>query len=92
MINLDWDILAKMNDEEMKELAKPETREYIKELLPKHLISCPKCHGKGVYDVPAFEGDELKGYNPTLCELCNGTGKVTLEFYESIQKASREKK
>ena len=49
------------------------------------MITSPKCHGKGVSDVPAYDGDELKGYNPTLCNLCHGTGKVTVDTYEWLQ-------
>jgi DnaJ-class molecular chaperone len=55
------------------------------------LITCCKCHGQGVYDVAVYnESGEIIGWNPTLCELCNGTGKITLEFYEMIQSHARE--
>ena len=57
---------------------------------PSILISCPKCHGKGVYDVPAFDGDELKGYNPSLCGICGGVGKITVEHYEEYQERCRK--
>jgi len=53
------------------------------------LISCPKCHGKGVYDVPVYDGDELKGYNPSLCGICGGVGKITIEQYEWLQEQCR---
>jgi DnaJ-class molecular chaperone len=55
------------------------------------LITCCKCHGKGVYDVAVYnESGEIIGWNPTLCEVCKGTGKITLEFYEMIQSHARE--
>lgn len=61
---------------------------------PEVLLSCPKCHGIGKYEVYQYDeeipcikvAEELH-----KCELCHGTGKVTVEFYEEIQKASREK-
>ena len=54
------------------------------------MITCMKCHGKGVYDVAVYnESGEIIGWNPTLCELCKGTGKISLQFYEDIQKGCR---
>ena len=54
------------------------------------VITCCKCHGKGVYDVAVYSDScEFIGWNPTLCELCHGTGKITLEFYEKLQKGCR---
>ena len=58
-------------------------------------ISCPKCHGMGKYEVPMFDDETYMPseteWESRHCELCYGTGKVTVEFYESIQKASRDK-
>lgn len=57
---------------------------------PAVLLSCPKCHGTGKYEVPVCgEGGEFCRYEPNLCELCKGTGKVTLEFYEELQRRCR---
>ena len=54
------------------------------------MITCPKCHEIGRYEVPVCgEGGEFYRYEPNLCELCHGTGKVTLEFYEDLQKRCR---
>ena len=54
------------------------------------LITCCKCHGKGVYDVAAYnESGEIIGWNPTLCEVCHGTGKISLQFYEDLQRGCR---
>ena len=57
------------------------------------MITCPKCHGKGEYEVAHYEDDELLDcveiWESRHCELCYGTGKVTLEFYEDIQKRCR---
>ena len=91
MINLTWDMLENKSQDELRELVNPKTRKLIEEAVQKQLISCPKCHGKGEYKVP-ISTDEWYGggWESRHCELCYGTGKVTVEFYESIQKASRK--
>lgn len=55
------------------------------------MITCQKCHGKGEYDVYEYDkNDMLDSISTNKCELCNGTGKITLEFYEMIQSHARE--
>ena len=55
------------------------------------MITCCKCHGKGTYD--AYEWDEeikcVKYPKTAECEVCHGTGKITLEFYEELQRGCR---
>ena len=55
------------------------------------LITCCKCHGKGKYD--AYEWDEeikcVKYPKTAECELCKGTGKISLAFYEDLQRGCR---
>ena len=59
--------------------------------LPEVLLSCPKCHGVGTYEVPFFDEDDLHvGNDVEKCLICHGTGKITIEAYEEIQKASRK--
>ena len=56
----------------------------------KIMITCCKCHGKGSYDVPVFDyGEFPTRYENRECELCKGTGKISLAFYEDIQKGCR---
>ena len=54
-------------------------------------VTCPKCHGKGSYIIPTYENfDKSRDeWETNECEVCKGTGKVTLEFYEDIQKNVR---
>ena len=55
-------------------------------------ISCFKCHGRGEYPVPIdpdYSWDECEQHK---CEVCGGTGKITLGFYEELQKGAREDK
>lgn len=58
------------------------------------MITCCKCHGKGTYDVPQYWcGDEFElhgeNWETHKCEVCHGTGKITLEFYEELQRGCR---
>ena len=67
--------------------------DFIDDLEP-ILLSCPKCHGVGKYKVPIYEDDCLldcvETWENRRCELCNGTGKMSIEFYEMIQSHTRE--
>lgn len=75
----EWD-----EDDEMAILATINSQHEVK-------ITCCKCHGKGVYDVAVYnESGKMIGWNPTLCEVCKGTGKITLEFYEELQRGCRK--
>jgi DnaJ-class molecular chaperone len=54
------------------------------------MITCCKCHGKGSYDVPIFDyGEFPTRYENRECELCKGTGKISLQFYEDLQRGCR---
>lgn len=56
------------------------------------LLSCPKCHGTGEYIVPMSDyGEFPTRYEKRPCEICHKTGKLTVEDYEMLQEASREK-
>ena len=59
---------------------------------PAVLLSCPKCHGTGEYIVPMFDyGEFPTRYEKRPCEICHKTGKLTVEDYEMLQEACREK-
>ena len=52
-------------------------------------LTCFKCHGAGTYPVPIdpdYSWDECK---QVKCEVCGGTGKITLKAYEWFQKGMR---
>jgi DnaJ-class molecular chaperone len=55
------------------------------------LITCCKCHGQGSYLVPSYEDFDINRdeWEKRECELCKGTGKITLEFYEELQRGRR---
>ena len=56
------------------------------------LITCCKCHGKGSYNalnLVSEDGDMMVKPEPSTCELCKGTGKISLQFYEDLQKGCR---
>ena len=57
-------------------------------------LTCFKCHGKGVYGVPHLDDNgEWDGRLDTCrCEVCGHTGKITLAWYEKLQKGMRDEK
>jgi RecJ-like exonuclease len=57
----------------------------------RQMITCCKCHGKGVYGVPIFgKNEKWNGeYKIQKCEVCKGTGKISLAFYEDLQRGCR---
>ena len=58
--------------------------------MPNEMITCPKCHGNKFIEYPVYFADgTARGLEKDKCLLCRGTGKVTLEFYEELQKRYR---
>lgn len=55
------------------------------------MITCFKCHGAGTYRVPIIDdnGEWTDEWESCKCKVCHGTGKITLEFYESLQRGCR---
>lgn len=55
------------------------------------MITCMKCHGEGTYRVPILDDNGEWGYEweSCKCEVCDGIGKITLEFYEELQRGCR---
>ena len=54
------------------------------------MITCCKCHGYGYYDVYEYdENDMLDSISTNKCEVCHGTGKISLQFYEDLQRGCR---
>ena len=55
------------------------------------MITCMKCHGEGTYRVPILDDNGEWGYKweSCKCEVCNGTGKISLQFYEDLQRGCR---
>ncbi len=51
------------------------------------LIPCYKCHGTGKKIVPHIDEFDANKDEWAIreCELCKGTGKITVEFYEWLQ-------
>lgn len=52
------------------------------------MITCFKCHGEGKYEVFTWD-DEIPcvttSREKVKCEICGGTGKITIEAYEWFQ-------
>ena len=70
-------------------------KDYLNEQMQKACkdmkITCFKCHGSGVYGVPYLDDNgEWDGrLDVRKCEVCGGTGKITLKAYELFQKGIR---
>ena len=54
-------------------------------------LTCFKCHGKGEYPVPIDSDYSWDECEQVKCEVCGGTGKITLKAYEWFQKGMRDK-
>lgn len=88
-----------MTDEELQKLVRENynkvNKDYLNEQMQKACkdmeISCCKCHGAGVYGVPHLDDNgEWDGrLDVRRCEVCGGTGKITLAWYEELQKEMR---
>ena len=54
-------------------------------------ITCFKCHGKGTFNVPILNDncEWMDEWESRHCEVCGGTGKITLALYEKWQKRMR---
>ena len=55
------------------------------------MITCCKCHGKGVYKRPYYVDDTTVEWEEADCELCQGLGEITVAFYEDLQRQMRLK-
>ena len=56
-------------------------------------LSCFKCHGTGIHKAPILDdnGEWTDKWKSCHCEICAGTGKITLALYEKWQKRMRDK-
>ena len=56
-------------------------------------LSCFKCHGTGIHKAPILDdnGEWTYKWKSCHCEICAGTGKITLALYEKLQKRMRDK-
>ena len=90
-----------MTDKELFELATggftEANKEYLEEQIKKAVsdlpITCFKCHGTGIHKAPILDdnGEWTDKWKSCHCEVCGGTGKITLAFYEKRQKRMRDK-
>lgn len=88
-----------MTNEELYELVRENynkvNKDYLNEQMQKACkdmkISCFKCHGLGVYGVPCLDdnGEWTDEWESCHCEVCGGTGKITLKAYEWFQTQQR---
>ncbi len=56
-------------------------------------LTCFKCHGTGIHKAPILNdnGEWADEWESFQCEICRGTGKITLALYEKWQKRMRDK-
>ena len=88
-----------MSEEELCKLLRENyskvNKDYLNEQMHKAWkdmeISCFKCHGLGTYNVPILDdnGEWTDKWESCHCEVCGGTGKITLALYEKWQKRMR---
>ncbi len=88
-----------MTDKELYEFVRENynkaNKDYLNEQMHKACkdmeISCFKCHGKGTYSAPILDdnGEWIDKWESCHCEVCGGTGKITLARYEEWQKRMR---
>ena len=88
-----------MTDKELYEFVRENynkvNKDYLNEQMQKACkdmrISCFKCHGKGTYNAPILDdnGEWIDKWESCHCEVCGGTGKITLALYEKWQKRMR---
>ena len=53
-------------------------------------ITCCKCNGLGTYEIPIDWEYSWEDCRTVKCELCKGTGKLDLGFYEELQRRIRK--
>ena len=54
-------------------------------------LTCFKCHGAGTYKAPILDDNDewTDEWESCHCEVCGGTGKITLKAYEWFQSQQR---
>ena len=88
-----------MTNEELYKLVRENyskvNKDYLNEQMYKACkdmeITCFKCHGLGTFNVPILNDncEWMDEWESRHCEVCGGTGKITLALYEKWQKRMR---